>query len=399
MNALYFDCFSGISGNMIIGAMLDAGMPFEHLEAELTKLPVKSYSLVNKEVTKQGIKARYFNVKVNQWFQSSRNLADISGMIDSCGLSDFVKSRAQKVFARLAAAEAKVHGVPVQKIHFHEVGAVDSIVDIVGIMIGLEFLGVQIVHCSELHVGSGFVKCSHGLMPVPAPATAELLQGIPFYSGEIKGELVTPTGAAFVATAAERYGAIDAGFQVERVAYGAGSMDLAIPNLLRMYVGTLKAPLPVCRKTKIVETNIDDLNPQVYGYVMDRLFAAGANDAYLTPVIMKKGRPGTKISVIAPENKVAEITELILRETTTLGVRVMDCETTHLERDFETVNTLWGDVRVKVARLDGVMVNAAPEYGDCKLIAELNTIPLKMVQQQAMALFWARCQAAETTVD
>lgn len=385
MRGIYLDCFSGISGNMMIGALLDAGLPIDHLRAELNKLPIKSYNLIDKEVVKKGIKARYFNVEARQWFQPSRNLQDINKIIDESGLSDPIQTRSKAIFKRLAAAEAKVHGVPETKIHFHEVGAVDSIIDIVGTVIGLEYLGVERIFSSELHVGSGFVKCAHGLMPVPAPATAELLKNIPFYSDKIKGELVTPTGAALVACLSETYGPLPKAFRVEQVAYGAGSMDLDIPNVLRLYSGKLENSAAVGgNPAKIIETNIDDMNPQLYGYITEKLLEQGVSDVYLTPVIMKKGRPGTKLTVMVAEKQVSDIVRVVLSETTSLGVRIHDCNGFHLEREFETVNTPWGNVKVKVGKLDGRTVNVAPEYEDCKRLANKENVSIKTIYQYVM---------------
>ena len=240
MRAIYFDCFSGISGNMVLGAYLDAGMPLEHLQHELSKLPVSGYKLQVKKVSKQGISAHHVDVKMSAWFQPSRNLRDIVKIINESSLSDRVKQGALRIFTRLAEAEAKVHGVTLDKVHFHEVGAVDAIVDIVGAMIGLEYFGVDKVYSSPLHVGSGFVKCSHGQMPVPAPATAELLKGVSFYATEVVGELVTPTGAAIVTTLANEFGSQPDNFQSSQIAYGAGTKNLTIANVLRMYIGTVE---------------------------------------------------------------------------------------------------------------------------------------------------------------
>lgn len=385
MRVIYLDCFSGISGNMMIGALLDAGLPIDYLQAELNKLPIKSYKLIDKAVVKKGIKARYFNVEAWQWFQPSRNLHDINKIIDESGLADTVQTRAKAIFQRLAAAEAKVHGVPETKIHFHEVGAVDSIIDIVGTVIGLEYLGIERIFSSELHVGSGFVKCAHGLMPVPAPATAELLKNIPFYSDKIKGELVTPTGAAVVACLSEAYGPLPKGFRVEQVAYGAGSMDLDIPNVLRLYAGELECVVETgTNPAKIIETNIDDMNPQIYGYITEKLLEKGVSDVYLTPVIMKKGRPGTKLTVMVSEAQVSEIVRVVFSETTSLGVRIHDCSGFHLEREFETINTPWGDVKVKIGKLDGRTVNVAPEYEDCKRLASNENVSIKTIYQYVM---------------
>lgn len=378
MTAVYLDCFSGISGNMLVGALLDAGMPMGYFQEQLKKLPVSSYKLIDKEVVKKGIRARYFNVEVRQWFQPSRNLSNIKNIIETSLLSDKVKQDSLAVFSRLAYAEAKVHGVSVDKIHFHEVGAIDSIIDIVGAVIGLEYLGIKEVYSSALHVGSGYVKCSHGRMPVPAPATAELLVGIPFYNENIKGELVTPTGAAIITSLVKDFGATLANFRVRKVCYGAGSKDIEIPNVLRLYLGDMCETANI-HETKIVETNIDDLNPQIYGYVMERLFTAGIYDVYFTPIIMKKNRPGTKLTVMVASTKLNNVIELLLQETSTLGVRILNCETFHMDISNLAIDTEWGSVSVKVGKLNGHITNIAPEYEECRAIAVKHQIPLKVV--------------------
>lgn len=386
MTTAYLDCFSGISGNMVVGSLLDAGMPLEYLENELTKIPVSSYKLINKEVTKKGIRARYFNVDVNNWFQTSRNFHDIRSIIEKSTLSDQVKSQSLAIFSRLAAAEAKVHGVPVEKVHFHEVGAVDSIIDIVGTAIGVEYLGIQEIYASALHVGAGTVKCSHGLMPVPAPATAELLTGIPFYTENIKAELVTPTGAAIAATLVKEFGSPPARFIPRKVCYGSGSRDFDIPNVLRLYLGEWdhRNALDAADGTKIIETNIDDLNPQVYGYVMEQLFAAGAYEVYLTSVIMKKNRPGTKITVMVSTEKMSDMIQIMLSETSTIGVRILECSTVHMDVSMQDISTEWGTVNVKIGSLNGKIMNIAPEFEDCKAIAARYKVPLKTIHQQVL---------------
>ena len=382
-SAIYLDCFSGISGNMFLGALIDAGLPMSHLKAELAKLNLSGYELVTEMVTKKGIRATYMDVKTTKWFQPSRNLNDILGILKDTGLSDRVKTNAKDTFCRLADAEAKVHGVPVTKIHFHEVGAVDAIVDVVGTMIGLEYLDVQLVMASALHVGSGYVKCSHGRMPVPAPATAELLVGRPFYSTDIVGELVTPTGAALVTTLSESFGPMPKSFQTKKVAYGAGTRENEIPNLLRLYVGEMVAEAAQS-ETKIIETNIDDLNPQIYSYLMEKLFEIGVCDVYLTSVIMKKGRPGTKISATVHDSKVQDVVNIILRETSSLGIKVFPCEAYHAEREMQTVSTLWGEVRLKIGKQNGKVINVAPEFEDCKSIAAKYGVALKAVLTEVM---------------
>lgn len=386
MTIAYLDCFSGISGNMMVGALLDAGMPLEYLAAELKKLSLSSYKLIDKEVAKHGIRARYFNVDVSKWFQPARNFNDIREIIENSLLSEPVKQRSLAVFSRLAAAEAKVHGVSVDKVHFHEVGAIDSIVDIVGTAIGLEYLGIEEIYASALHVGAGYIKCSHGLMPVPAPATAELLTGIPFYAGDIRKELVTPTGAAIVATLAKGFGSPPAYFITRKVCYGAGSRDIDIPNVLRLYLGAkeLRDDIGAAGESRIIETNIDDLNPQVYGYVMERLFAAGAHEVYLTSILMKKNRPGTKITVMASAGKVSDMVQILLAETSTLGVRILGCETTHIDVSLLKIETEWGPVKVKIGKLNDKVMNIAPEFEDCKAIAVKYNIPLKTIQLQVL---------------
>ena len=381
--AIYLDCFSGISGNMFLGALIDAGVPLSYLESELAKLDVSGYELVIQEVVKAGIRATYMEVKTKAGVQPSRNLDDILNILTGSDLPDRVKSGAKNTFCRMADAEAKVHGVPVNRIHFHEVGAVDAIVDVVGTMIGLEYLGVQTVMSSGLHVGSGFVKCSHGRMPVPAPATAELIAGYPFYSTDIVGELVTPTGAALVTTLAKSFGPMPKSFQAQKVAYGAGKKELDIPNVLRLYIGELVAE-DIQSGTQIIETNIDDLNPQIYVYLMEKLFEYGVGDVYFTPVIMKKGRPGTKLSVTARGSQVQDVLDIILRETTSLGIKVYACEAYHAERDVLTVSTQWGEVRLKIGKQNGKIINVAPEYEDCRAIAEKSGVALKAVIAEAM---------------
>ena len=382
-SAIYLDCFSGISGNMFLGALIDAGVPMSHLKTELAKLNLSGYELVTETVIKKGIRATCLDVKTTKWFQPSRNLNDILDILKDTGLSDKVKTNAKDTFCRLADAEAKVHGVPVTKIHFHEVGAVDAIVDVVGTMIGLEYFDVQLVMSSALHVGSGYVKCSHGRMPVPAPATAELLVGRPFYSTDIVGELVTPTGAALVTTLTESFGPMPKTFQTKKVAYGAGARECEIPNLLRLYVGEMVTEA-VQSGTKIIETNIDDLNPQIYSYLMEKLFAIGVCDVYLSAVIMKKGRPGTKISATVCDSKVQDVVNIILRETSSLGIKVFPCEAYHAEREMQTVSTLWGEVRLKIGKQDGIIINVAPEYEDCKAIAANYGVALKAVLTEVM---------------
>lgn len=389
--ALYLDCFAGISGNMLLGALLDIGAPEELLRTELAKLPVTGYDLSITRVDKGGISAIYLDVKVDDAGHHHRNLAEIARIIEESTLAAAVKAKSNQIFTRLAEAEARVHGVPVNEIHFHEVGAVDSIVDIVGIAWALDYLGVEQIYTSRLHVGSGFVKCAHGLIPVPAPATAELLRGIPFYQGDIARELVTPTGAAVVAALGSGYGPMPDGFVSSQVGYGAGTWELEIPNVLRVYLGEMPADaVPErCEGQEdkgylVAEANIDDQNPELYSYIMDKLFAAGAVDVWLTPIIMKKGRPATKLSALLPEECQAGIGEIILEETTSIGMRFYPVTRVIANREFIVVGLPWGDVKVKISSFRGKICNVAPEYEDCRRIAEEAGMPLKVIQHLAL---------------
>ncbi|MDF2568478.1 MAG: larC 1 [Sporomusa sp.] len=389
--AIYLDCFAGISGNMLLGALIDIGAPEDQLRAELAKLPMTGYELTMERVDKGGISALYLDVQVDEHGHHHRNLSDIMTLIDGSSLIPAVKETSKQIFTRLAVAEAKVHGVEIDEIHFHEVGAVDSIVDIIGVAWALDYLGIKQIYASRLHVGNGFVKCAHGLIPVPAPATAELLRGIPFYQGDIAKELVTPTGAAVLATLSDSYGPIPGGFISYQVGYGAGTWDLDIPNVLRIFLGEMpidaaQAPLEGQddKAYLVVEANIDDQNPELYSYVMDKLFAAGALDVWLTPIIMKKGRPATKLSALLTEDCQAKIAEIILEETTSIGMRFSPVTRATAKREFMVVGLPWGDVKVKISSYRGKICNVAPEYEDCRKIAEELGLPLKVVQHLAL---------------
>ena len=379
MKALYLDCFAGISGNMLLGAFLDAGVPAALLQSELNGLKISGYELKIERVEKQGVSAIHADVVLTRRQHHHRHLADIYKIIDDSDLPQPVKSGSKAVFLRLAEAEAKVHGTTVNKIHFHEVGAIDSIVDIVGAVFCLHYLGIDRVYASSLQAGSGFVRCSHGQMPVPAPATAELLQGIPWYSGNSGRELVTPTGAAFLSVFGYGYGDKPANFTARTIGYGAGGWDLDFPNVLRMYVGELSEASP--ESIYVVETNIDDMNPQVYDYVMDRLLAAGALDVWLTPIIMKKGRPAVKLSLLVPAEKMEEMAAVLFAETSTIGVRYYPVERKTAERHLEKVQTPWGEARAKVSTHNDTLCSVTAEYDDCRLLAEQTGVPLRTIQR------------------
>lgn len=404
MRAVYFDCFAGVSGDMIIGALIDLGADLKALKQQLSSLELTGYEINSRRVQRSSITATKFDVDIDQSAQPERTLAEIRLIIAGSSLSDQSKARAIRVFERLAEAEARVHGTTPDKVHFHEVGAVDSIVDIVGAMIGFELLGVERFFCSPLRVGSGLVETRHGRLPVPAPATAELLRGVPVYAGEIEGEFVTPTGAAIVATLCEEFGAMPQ-LNVTRIGYGAGSRDpKGFPNALRLMMGEMVEPnsgvdgIPESAGrgnagTKgeetivVVETNIDDMNPQVYGFVMERAFALGALDVFMASAQMKKDRPGVLLTVLCgPENAEAMI-EMLLVETTTLGVRYYEAKRRVLERSIEEVETPYGMVRIKVARDGARTLHFQPEYDDCARLAVETNTPLIEVQAAATAAY------------
>lgn len=425
----YFDCFSGISGDMVLGALVDAGLDVGALERELRKLKLPGWSIAAEKVRRGAIAATQVKVTVagqNSSFGASgakaqvqdsegisdlkvrppkrhehgghvhhhgeaeekthqhhhhRGLSEIVKMIDGAGLAPRAADRAEKIFQRLGEAEAKVHGIEIEKVHFHEVGAVDSIVDIVGAAIGFDLLGVDEFACSAMDVGGGQVKTEHGLLPVPAPATAELLRGVPTHSNGIQRELVTPTGAAIATTLATRFGAIPP-MRLRAVGYGAGSADLTEkPNVLRLLVGERiesgtgdwDAPITV------IETNVDDMSPQIYGYFAEKALTAGALDVFSTPAHMKKNRPGLLVTILSEPENVSSLIDLIFRETTTIGVRTYDVRRKTLDRELVPVETRFGTVRMKVSRMNGSLLTATPEYDDCQVIAAERGVPLKEV--------------------
>jgi len=394
MRIAYFDCFSGVAGNMIIGALLDLGVSLESLHESLASLHLGKFRLRQRPLVKGSVAAVYVEVAAEN-VPPERHLADIQALIAHSALSTRVQEQATAVFERLAEAEAKVHGVPVEAVHFHEVGALDAIVDVVATCLGLEMLGVERVECSPLPLGRGFVQCQHGVLPLPAPATLELLQGVPCYGIETDRELVTPTGAALVTELAEHFGSLPA-MTVEKVGWGAGKADLPWPNHLRIVLGQAEAPAPCYLREQVVqlETNLDDMNPEFYDYVMERLLSAGALDVFLTPVHMKKNRPGVILAVLCDEEHIEPLLDILFAETTTLGVRIRELERRCLHRESVTVETPYGPIRVKVARRDEQVLHAAPEYEDCKRAAIRHGIPIALVYEEANRQ-WAIVSADE----
>jgi len=390
MKIAYFDCFSGASGDMLLGALVDAGVELPRLETELRRLPLPDWSITAEKVKKKGIAATQVRVHAHE-HHPHRGLSDILRMIEQgrqAGLAARAAERASAVFTRLGEAEAKIHGTSVEKIHFHEVGAVDAIVDIVGAAAGFELLGLEEFYASPLNVGAGRVEAAHGVMPVPAPATAELIKGAPSYSTGIERELLTPTGAAILTTVAKQFGPMPA-LRVEIIGYGAGSADLpSQANVLRMFVGEAAGRTLAADETiSIIEASVDDLNPQVYAYFAERAMAAGALDVSSAPLQMKKGRPGQLITVQSPPERAEALVEILFQETTTIGVRTWEARRRVLAREMVNVETPYGLVPVKVCRQNGHVLNAAPEFEDCRRIALDRGVPLKQVLAAASAAF------------
>jgi uncharacterized protein (TIGR00299 family) protein len=385
----YLDCFSGASGDMILGALVDAGLPLASLRAELAKLPLTGYRLSARKVRRAGLSATQVRVTVAKE-QPPRRLADILSIIEGGPLPPADKEKGAAVFRRLAEAEAKVHGLPLAKTHLHEVGAVDAIVDVMGAVVGLRLLGVEELFTSALALGSGATQSSHGALPLPAPATLELVASaggptIAHQNAE-EGELLTPTGAAIITTLARFQ---RPAMKVECVGYGAGSRDIpGWPNVLRLWLGTRADEAG--QVMLLAETNIDDMSPEILGYVQERLFASGAADVWLTPIQMKKGRPGVVLSVLCPVEAEGAIVSLLLRETSTLGVRLREVRRQEAEREVLEFESTLGPAVVKVKRLPGEAPQAAPEYEVCRRLAEATGKPLaevyRIVQGEAQAL-------------
>ena len=382
---LYFDCFSGASGDMVLGALLDLGLPLDHLKRELGKLPCEPVELEIKRVNRAGISA----TKIDFSFQESkkhRHFSEIVEMIERSMLTDQVKLNALKIFRKLGSAEAKVHGIPLEKVHFHEVGALDSIMDIVGSCIGFDFFGITDFKCSAVNVGSGSVKMVHGLFPVPPPAVSELIKGIPIRTAPGEGELLTPTGAAIISSLCKIYGPAD-GLIFEEIGYGAGSKEFEdLPNALRLILGTTAGPGEASgsEELTLLETNLDDVSPEVLGYLMDRIFERGALDCWFTAIQMKKNRPATMVSVLCRPSLKEALIGILVTETPTLGVRAATVSRLCLAREVSEVMTKWGPVPVKVSKYKDKITNAKAEHDVMKEIARSQGIPLRDVEAEIM---------------
>lgn len=406
MKILYYDCFCGISGDMNLAALIDLGVPKEYLIQELSKINLNSeYKIEIESSVKLGITGTRVDVilkdelndktyiseqdlygnsdehgeeeHVHYYGHHHRNLKAIEEIINTSDLCDKVKKLSLNIFMKVAEAEAKIHGEALYEIYFHEVGAIDSIVDIVGAAICLDYLKVDKIIASPVQVGGGFVKCAHGLIPVPAPATVEILKNIPIKSGIVQFETTTPTGAAILAANVQKFTQkID--FSIKKIAYGIGHRDLEIPNVLRVYLGD-KESLEKVGRHYILETNIDDMNPEFYGYVEEKLFNVGALDVFKTQIFMKKGRPGIKLSVLINEKVENDVLNVIFEETTSIGVRKCRVEKIMLNREFSKVKTEYGDITIKKAYYKGMLVKYKPEYEECMTIAKEKNMPLDKV--------------------
>ncbi|MGH9469369.1 MAG: nickel pincer cofactor biosynthesis protein LarC [Terriglobia bacterium] len=385
----YLDCSSGISGDMFLAVLLDAGVPEEGLVAELRKLPLRQedYEFRTSRVMRSGLAAKRVEI-VTAPNQPARHLRHIEEIVGRSELEEGVKARALAVFRRLAEAEGRLHGQPPEAVHFHEVGALDAILDITGTCAGLRLLGISELRCSPLNVGSGHVQAAHGTLPVPAPATAELLKGLPVYSTGVEGELVTPTGAALVSILSAGFGPMPA-LNVEQIGYGAGARDIpGHPNIARLFVGERDSGHAAAGDViSVIQANIDDMNPQVYSYFAEQALAAGALDVTCTSIQMKKNRPGLEITVLCAPDRADALAQLLFEQTTTLGARIYESRRKTLEREVVSVSTPYGPVNVKVSKRDGRVLNAAPEYEDCARLAREKSVPLKDVMLAAQMAY------------
>ena len=384
MKIAYLDCFSGISGDMFLGALLDAGLPFDELERVIGSFPLKGYSIGHKKEMKNGLAATRFTVTVDEHHHEHRNLSDIEKIINGGQIENKLKERIIRIFRSIAEVEGNIHNHPPEKVHFHEVGAVDSIIDIAGAVFGVDFLGINSFSASPLPLGSGFTKSGHGTIPVPAPATIALLKGIPVYSAGIDHELVTPTGAALVKEFVSSFEGLPP-MAVQNTGYGAGSKDLPDrPNLLRIIIGDDQTE-GISDMVVVLEANIDDSNPEWLGYIMEKLFKEGALDVAYTPAYMKKNRPGIQVEITAPPELKNHLMDMLFRESTTIGIRHRFTQRKTLKREQIIVNSPWGKIEAKkIIRPDGSSY-IQPEYESCKKIAEEQGVPLKEIYAQILS--------------
>jgi uncharacterized protein (TIGR00299 family) protein len=379
----YFDCPSGAAGDMIMAALLDAGAPLPALRERLQALGLPGWRLLVREVRKAGFRATKVDVEIDADRHHHRGLAEILAVLEAAALPAPVKAGAARIFMRLADAEARVHGTTPEQVRFHDVGAVDAIVDVTGAVIALDLLGIEAVHVSPLALGAGLVEGPHGPIPVPGPATAELVRGFPVVDAGVRAELLTPTGAAILTTLAAGAGRMPA-MTVSAIGYGAGTRDLQIPNVLRCFVG--EAAGPTAGEALVqVETTIDDMSPQLYEPLIDRLLEAGALDVFLTPVVMKRSRPGVVLTALCPPERTADLARVLFEESTTIGVRWAEWRRWPLPREVVTLTTAYGPIAFKVSRLGDRVVTVTPEFADVARIAREKSLPVREVLDQARA--------------
>ncbi len=378
MKILLYDCFSGISGDMNLGAMIDLGIEKSYLLGELNKLNLDGWKLIAEKDQRHGITGTRVTIMQDQTDQSVRHLSDIEKIINNSALSNKVKELSNKIFNRIAVAEASVHGIPTEKVHFHEIGALDSIIDIVGASICFDTLNVDEVRVSTIELGSGFVNCSHGKLPVPAPATSEILKGIPVKTGGVDFEATTPTGAAILATVGTFPYRVQP-FTIEKTGYGVGQKDHPdVPNLLRVFLGETTDDI-TGHDALMLECNIDDMNPEFFDYILEKLFNEGAADVFISNIIMKKGRPGNVLNVICEKGSEDSLKKIIFSESTTTGIRIFPFRKDTLVRKFIKINTIYGEVTMKCSYYKGKEVSCKPEFEECRRIAVEKGIPLKVV--------------------
>ena len=381
MRIAYFDCFSGASGDMILGSLIDAGLSLQRLKQELKKLQIPTVRLKAEKVLKRGLAATQVTVESRKEKKSHRNLKEIMRIIQRSSVEADIKEKSMEIFERIASVEGKIHRMPKEEIHFHELGGLDSIVDIVGSVWGIRQLGIEKIFVSKVNVGGGFVTCEHGILPVPAPATLSLMEGRPIYSSGVERELYTPTGAAILTTLGSEFGSMPL-INVERIGHGAGRDDLPHPNLLRLIIGNSALPLGK-ERVVVIETNIDDMNPQFYDYVIEKLKAMYDLDVFINTILMKKNIQGHLLTVICPPERLSHVTAFLLRETTTLGLRWHEEERARTDREILPLQTKYGRIHFKLARWEGRVINLSPEYEDCKKLALEKRVPLKEVFEEA----------------
>lgn len=390
MKIAYFDCFAGAAGDMIVAAMLDAGLDAEFLKAQLATLKLQNIDIRISQTSRAGLRALSFVPAVPKEHKH-RNLKDITELISRSGISENAKKTAIAVFEKLAAAEGSVHGKDPNEIHFHEVGALDSIIDIVSAAVGLDALALDKIYCSTLSVGGGTVKCAHQLLPVPAPATAELLKGVPVAGGPAQVELLTPTAAAILTTVVDEF-CPPAAMKIEKIGYGAGSLESEeFPNVLRLILGQITSNAEAnADSVCVLETNIDDASGELVGSATEKLFGQGALDVFTTPIYMKQGRPAGQLSVICKIEDVQQLERIIFEEGLTFGIRKQILQRSKLTREFVTVQTEFGEIRIKTGMLDGKIVNAKPEFAECASAAKKHNMAVKTVLNAAMAAYKKR---------